>query len=251
MNIDFKNKTIFITGVGRGLGLNLLERYIAEGANVIAIDNNKHYLEKIRKKYKDKINKRIYLYNVDLNNSNKIIQFSNICQKKFLKINSFIFCASSRLKHKDVLKSWNDILNVSLKAQMLLIENLKSLIIKSRSTLVSIGSTNSSFISEQPLPYHVAKAGLNQLSKYYANTLGKYNVRVNVVEPGLVDNKMIKKKYIKSNKILIPLQKAAKYDEICDLVFYLSSDKSSQITGEIIRIDGGITTHDHAKLINK
>ena len=42
---------ILITGVGRGLGLNLLERYLSEGANIIAIDNNKHYLEKIRKKY--------------------------------------------------------------------------------------------------------------------------------------------------------------------------------------------------------
>jgi 3-oxoacyl-[acyl-carrier protein] reductase len=251
MNINFKNKNILITGVGRGLGLNLLERYLSEGANIIAIDNNKHYLEKIRKKYKDKINKKICLYNVDLNSSNKIIRFSNVFKKKFSKINSLVFCASSRSKQKDILKNWNDILNVSLKAQMLFIENLKSLIIKSRSTIVSIGSTNSSFISEQPLPYHVAKAGLNQLSKYYANTLGKYNVRVNVVEPGLVDNKMIKKKYVKSNKILIPLQKAATYDEICDLVFYLTSENSSQITGEIIRIDGGITTHDHAKLINK
>ena len=62
-------------------------------------------------------------------------------------------------------------------------------------------------LSEQPLPYHVAKAGLNQLSKYYANNLGKHSVRVNIVEPGLVDNKRIKKKFVKSNKILIPLQK--------------------------------------------
>ena len=56
MNINFNNKNILITGVGRGVGLNLLERYLNEGANIIAIDNNKHYLEKIRKKYKDKIN---------------------------------------------------------------------------------------------------------------------------------------------------------------------------------------------------
>ena len=251
MNINFNNKNILITGVGRGLGLNLLERYYSEGANIIAIDNNKSCLEKIKKKYEDKINKKIYLYNVDLNNSKNIIHFSNICKKKFSKINSFIFCASSRSKQKDILKSWDNILNISLKAQMLFIENLKSLIIRSSSTIVNIGSTNSSFISEQPLPYHVAKAGLNQLSKYYANTLGKYNVRVNIVEPGLVDNKTIKKKFVKRNKILIPLQKAATYDEICDLIFYLTSDKSSQITGEVIRVDGGITTHDHAKIMNK
>jgi 3-oxoacyl-[acyl-carrier protein] reductase len=249
MNINFDNKNILITGAGHGVGLNLLERYLNEGANIIAIDNNKNYLENIKKRYKDKINKKIYLYNVDLTNSNKIIYFSNVCKKKFSKIDSLVFCARSNLKQKDILKNWDNILNISLKAQMLFMENLKSLIIKSRSNIVNIGSTNSSFISEQPLPYHVAKAGLNQLSRYYANNLGKHNVRVNIVEPGLIDNKMIKKKYVKSNKILIPLKKPATYDEICDLILYLTSDKSSHITGEIIRIDGGITTHDHAKLI--
>jgi len=252
MDINFKNKNILITGVGRGLGFNLLEKYFNEGANIIGIDNNKDYLRKIKKKYKNNINKKIYLYNVDLANSNEIIHFSNICKKKFLKINSLIFCARAYIKENDNLKSWDYILKISLKAQMLFIEHLFSLIIKSSSTIVNIGSTNSHFISEQPLSYHVAKAGLNQLSRYYANNLGKYNVRVNVVEPGLIcDNKILIKKYIKSNKILIPLQKPATYDEICNLIFYLTSDKSSHITGEIIRIDGGITTNDHHKLINK
>ena len=142
-------------------------------------------------------------------------------------------------------------MDVSIKAPMLLVENLKSLIIKSKSSIISIGSTNSSYVSHQPLAYHVAKSGINQLTKYYANNLGKNNVRFNVVEPGLIKTKKIDKKVSNLNKILIPLKKPAEYKEICDLVFFLSSQKSSYITGEIIRVDGGVTTSDHPNLADK
>ena len=251
MNINFKNKNILITGAGNGLGFFLLERFYKEGANIIAIDNNQIYLNKLKKKYYKEINKKIFLYNLDLSNPVLIKKFSKICNKKFSKIYSFIFCAKTKLKNNKTITGWDDILNVSVKSPMLFIENLKSKIIKSQSSVINIGSTNSFYISHQPLAYHVAKSGLNQLTKYYANNLGKYNARFNVVEPGLIKSKKINKKISNINKILIPLKKPAEYNEICDLILYLSSEKSSYITGATIRIDGGITTSDHPNLVNK
>ena len=252
MNITFKNKNILITGAGNGLGFSLLNRFIKEDASVIAIDNNEKYLNALNKKYSKKINKKFFPHLVDLRNQKDIKSFSKMLSNKIKKIDSLIFCAKSNLNNKNNNESsWDEIMDVSIKAPMLLIENLKPLIIKSKSSIISIGSTNSVFVSHQPLAYHVAKSGINQLTKYYANNLGKNNVRFNVVEPGLIKTKKIDKKTFHLNKILIPLKKPAEYSEICDLVFFLSSQKSSYITGEIIRVDGGITTSDHPNLANK
>ena len=57
MNINLKNKNILITGAGNGLGLNLLNGFIKEGANIIAIDNNQKYLNILIKKYSKKTKK--------------------------------------------------------------------------------------------------------------------------------------------------------------------------------------------------
>ena len=75
---------------------------------------------------------------------------------------------------------------------------------------------------------------------------------IDIAGPGFLNLKLTNKSLISNiNKILIPLKKPAEYDEICDLILYLSSEKSSYITGATIRIDGGITTSDHPNLVNK
>lgn len=252
MDISFKNKNVLITGAGNGLGFKLLNGFLREGAKVIAIDNNKQFINIIKNKYSKIIGKKIFLHQLDLRSQTEIKNFSKILKKKIKKIDSFIFCAKSILNIKKNNEStWDEIMNVSLKAPMLFVENFKDILIKSKSSVISIGSTNSSYVSHQPLAYHVAKAGLNQLTKYYANIFGKNKIRFNVIEPGLIKTKKIKKKISKINKILIPLQKPAEYSEILDLALFLSSQKSSYITGEIIRIDGGITTSDHPNLVNR
>lgn len=252
MYINLKNNNILIIGAANGLGLNLLNEFLKEGSNVIAIDNNKNHLEILKKKYSKQLNNKLFLYSIDVRKILEIKKFANIFLKKFKKLDALIFCAKSNLnKIKNTQQYWDEIMDVSIKAPMLFIENLKPIIMKSKTSIVNIGSTNSSFISHQPLAYHVAKAGLNQLTKYYANNFGKYNVRANVVEPGLIKRKKIKKKISYLNKILIPLKNPAEFKQICDLIFFLSSEKSSYITGEIIRVDGGITTSDHPDLVSK
>jgi len=252
MHINLKNNNILIVGAANGLGLNLLDEFLKEGSNVIAIDNNKSLLKMLEKKYFKQLNNKLFLYFIDVRKILEIKKFSNTFSKKFKKLDSLIFCAKSNLdKKKNTQQCWNEIMDVSIKAPMLFIENLKLSIIKSKTSIINIGSTNSSFVSHQPLAYHVAKSGLNQLTKYYANNLGKYSVRVNVVEPGLIKTKKIKKKISNLNKILIPLGNPAEFKQVFDLIFFLSSEKSSYITGEIIRVDGGVTTSDHPNLVNK
>ena len=88
-----------------------------------------------------------------------------------------------------------------------------------------------------PAAYSASKAGLNQLTRWMASELSP-KIRVNSISPGGIartQSKSFKKKYI--NKTL--LKRMAKEEDIINLIIFLSSEKSSYITGENITIDGG------------
>ena len=122
-------------------------------------------------------------------------------------------------------------------------------------SIVNIGSTNAFFVSHQPLAYHVAKAGLIQLTRYLACEFGSDGIRVNCICPGLVDiydnNKPLTSD--PANKAItelsVPLRRAAFAEEIAEAVLFLCS--SAYITGQVLTLDGGISLNDHFHLVRK
>jgi len=94
-----------------------------------------------------------------------------------------------------------------------------------------------------PPHYGAGKAGVIQLTKYYAIYLAKNNVRVNSIAPGAFPSSMVQKnkKFVKALSQKIPLGRVGKPEELKGLVVFLSSDASSYITGQNIMVDGGWT----------
>ena len=92
--------------------------------------------------------------------------------------------------------------------------------------------------------YSSSKAAMESLSKVISSELGKFNIRINCVAPGIIDTDMLKKNHSKENlKIVtesLSLERIGKPTEIADVVLFLLSSKSSYITGQTIRIDGGM-----------
>lgn len=97
--------------------------------------------------------------------------------------------------------------------------------------------------SFNPPHYGVAKAGIIQITKYYANYLSKYNVRVNTVSPGAFPNKTVQQKegFIQELEKNIPLSRVGQPDELAGIFVYLSSKAASYTTGQNFVIDGGWT----------
>ena len=99
-------------------------------------------------------------------------------------------------------------------------------------------STFATFEPEHNFPTSgVMRAGLSAFSKLYSDQHAKYNIRMNNILPGFVDSLKTKDKFIRR----IPLKRVGKVKEISAMVSLLSSDEGSYITGQNIRIDGGIT----------
>jgi 3-oxoacyl-[acyl-carrier protein] reductase len=108
--------------------------------------------------------------------------------------------------------------------------------------IVNISSINGMRGKFAQVNYAASKGGEIALSKSLARELGKFNINVNVVAPGLVMTDMasgMPPEFLKKALDETVLGRAATPEECADLVVFLCSDKARHITGEVIKIDGG------------
>jgi len=99
-------------------------------------------------------------------------------------------------------------------------------------------STYAIFEPERSFPTSgVMRAGLSSFVKIYSDEYAKYNIRINNILPGFIESLKPKKEFLKR----IPLKRVGKVSEISAVVNLLASDSGSYITGQNIKVDGGIT----------
>lgn len=91
--------------------------------------------------------------------------------------------------------------------------------------------------------YSASKAGIIGFTKSLAKELAARNIRVNAVAPGFIDTDMtsvLKDQVKDSINAQIPLKRMGEAKEVANVVYFLSSDESSYITGQVINVDGGM-----------
>jgi NAD(P)-dependent dehydrogenase (short-subunit alcohol dehydrogenase family) len=122
-------------------------------------------------------------------------------------------------------------------------------------SIVVIGSSANRYIAgEQSVGYHVAKAGLVQLVRYYAFTFGSRGIRVNSISPGTIIKDEAKAFHARNNNVTelyeraIPLGRMGVAADVSNVVEFLCSPKASFLTGQDIVVDGGISLQWHETL---
>lgn len=241
-------KNILITGSNSGIGKAVLEVCAKNGANIIShsrkqTEQHSEYLSQIKKKYNIEI---IDIY-FDLNNFNEIQEnIKHILQSK-IQISGLVNNAGmmnygtfTMTKIETIEKLYK----VNIFAQMLITQMvLKSMIKEKNGSIVNVSSINALDITPNRIGYSTSKAALLQFGMSLAAELSEYNIRVNNVAPGYTNTNMLDSSkdsidlFIKQNNII---KRLANANEIAEAVFFLLSNKSSYITGQTIRIDGGI-----------
>lgn len=125
-------------------------------------------------------------------------------------------------------------------------------------SILFVGSIASQFIAEeQPVGYHVAKAALIGMTRYYAVMLGPRGIRVNCVSPGTVlkdeskafylQNKMLSRLY----QELTPLRRMGSADEVAAVIRFFCSADASFVTGQNLVVDGGVSVQSHESLARR
>ena len=251
-----KKKVCLITGGAGFLGKKYCEFFLKKNYLVLCVDNNKNNLKTVQS-----INsKYLFTYECDITNEEKVKKLFELIKKSFfvdVLINNAAIDAIP-FKKKDLQKfpsgkMWDDEINVSLKGSFFMIKFFgEEMNKKKRGSIINIGSDLSVIAPNQniykssygnyikPVTYSVIKHGMLGLTKYFAALYGKSNVRVNMVSPGPIINNQSKKLLSELNKI-IPMERLGDPKEILGLLYFLSSNESSYITGQNILIDGGRT----------
>lgn len=240
-----QNKNIVVTGVGKGLGYDLLKKIISYNGYVYGITRSKKDLKKF-----DKIN-NCKVFIGDVKNKNIFLKIIKQANKDKKKINGIVNNAGERqrIKFKKInQKKIKDLFDNNFFSIFQIMQIYSSYAIEKKisGSVVNIGSIVGEQGFSELTGYASTKTALIGLTKSFAVEMSKNNLRANIVNPGFVKTSYFEK--FKKNKSLykwtlsrIPQKRWGRADEVSNLICFLLSDLSTYINGTNINIDGGWT----------
>jgi 3-oxoacyl-[acyl-carrier protein] reductase len=240
--LNFKGKTVVITGGTRGIGFALTSLFEKAEANIIVTGKKAE-----SNPFKDF--NRINYHQLDLESNKSIdrfIDFINKINKIDILINNAGINKIDYLTDISI-EDWDNIHKVNLRGPFKLAKEIaKKLKIQEFGKIINIASIYGVISKSKRAAYSSTKWGLIGFTKAIALELAQYNIQVNAISPGFVDTDLTRKilgdKKIKELVSTIPLKRMAKPEEVANLALFLASDQNSYITGQNIIIDGGYTS---------
>lgn len=239
--------TVFITGSNRGLGLALVKRFANLGYDVIAHSRKKYKSFEEECKELASANKiTIHHIYFELSEKEQLINAMAELENSKMTIDVLVNNAGISVIKPLMYTEYDEIetsFKVNYFAPVMITKAVSGLMIRQgHGAIVNITSMGS--LGHQPggAIYDASKSALNQFTITCAQELAPFGIRVNGVACGPIGTEMFTSMSEKVQSKLTKytaMKRAATTDEICDAVVFLSSDKSSFITGQVIRVDGG------------
>ncbi len=240
-------KIALVTGGTRGIGKKVAEKFAKEGYNLVLnyVSDNTDINSVIDsfKEYKNEV----ILVKADVSKFNECENLVKEAIEKFGKIDVLVNNAGIT---KDGLiammkeDAFDRVIDVNLKGTFNMTRNVVPYMMKKRcGNIVNISSVVGVAGNAGQSNYAASKAGIIGFTKSLAKELAPRNIRVNAVAPGFIDTDMtsVLTDKVKDNIYSqIPLKRMGEAEEVANVVYFLSDDESSYITGQVINVDGGM-----------
>ncbi|GAB1475388.1 3-oxoacyl-[acyl-carrier-protein] reductase [Bacillota bacterium] len=241
------NKNAVITGGSRGIGRAIALEFAEKGASVALIYSGN---EEACQKTADEIlalGREAKIYKCDVSSFNEAKETIKQIISDFPHIDILVNNAGIT---KDGLmlsmdeESYDKVLDTNLKGSFNMIRHLYSHMMKQRKgRIINISSVSGMMGNPGQANYSSAKAGLIGLTKTVAKELAGRNVTCNAIAPGFISTDMTENlpEKVKDAAVeMIPLKRMGLPADVAKLAAFLASDDSAYITGEVIKIDGGL-----------
>jgi len=251
--IELTGKNIVITGGYGHLGRGIVESLVAHGGNVFVLGKDKEKFSSVF----DHAN--VSFIHCDVSKTDSIIESLDSVVRRAGTIdvlinNAFYSKGKSPIEMSD--EDWatgiDGTLNSVFRCIRAVIRHMtkqQNGVIINVSSMYGVVAPDFSVYDESPdflnpPHYGAAKAGLLQLTRYYASYLGKLNIRVNSVSPGAFPSEAVMndKIFIEKLKAKSLLGRTGKPEDLAGIFVFLASDAANYITGQNFIVDGGWTT---------
>ncbi|WP_319477195.1 3-oxoacyl-[acyl-carrier-protein] reductase [Marispirochaeta aestuarii] len=241
-----EGKKALVTGGAQGIGKEIVMKFLAEGASV-------HYCDLAEGPFKAEMDAAakgdatVTFHKANITDENEVkalIKEITADGKLDILVNNAGITRDGMVFRMS-LDQWESVLKVNLTGSFLVAREVSAFMaMKQKSgSIINMASVVGQMGNAGQTNYSASKAGLIGFTKSLAKETAKRNVRVNAVAPGFIETAMtdkltedVKADYARA----IPLGRMGSPEDIANTVLYLASDLSSYITGQVIRVDGGL-----------
>lgn len=242
-----QSRTAIVTGASRGIGKAIAHKFAAEGANVVLtyINESAHLKDLADDLEKYGVKTMFVRSNASLYKDAQ--ELMNEVHGQFGRIDILVNNAGitrDNLLLRMTEGAWDEVIETNLKSVFNTVKAVSPIMLKQHGgSIINISSIVGLDGNKGQANYAASKAGIIGLTKAVALELGSRNIRCNAIAPGFINtdmtqglNKDVVTEWISS----IPLQRIGSVEDVANCAFFLASDDSAYITGQTIRIDGGL-----------
>ena len=242
-----EKNVVFVTGGSRGIGKQVALTYAEHGYNVVInYVSDKTDVVALKKEFDEKGVESLIL-KADVSNQQEIDEIVKQAINKFGKIDVLVNNAGitkdnllMRMKEEE----FDRVMEINLKGTFLVTKAVTKYMMKQRNgSIINLSSVVGVSGNAGQCNYSASKAGIIGFTKSIAKELASRNIRANAVAPGFIETDMTN---VLSDSIKesiynqIPLKRMGTAKEVAELIYFLGSEKSSYITGQVINVDGGM-----------
>lgn len=247
MSLSLEGKTALVTGGSRGIGRAIALQLAEYGADVAitfasSVDAANEVKEEIEAKGRK--GKAIQADAVNLEKAEGVIEeITADWDKLDILVNNAGITRDNLILRMNE-EQWDQVIDTNLKSVFNYSKAVAKPMMRNRGgSIINISSVVGISGNAGQSNYAASKAGIIGFTKSYAKELASRNIRANVVAPGYITTEMtedLNEKVLDSIKEETPLNRPGDAAEVAATVVFLASDLSSYITGETIRVDGGM-----------
>jgi NAD(P)-dependent dehydrogenase (short-subunit alcohol dehydrogenase family) len=245
---EFADRCAVVTGASRGIGEAIVRQLDAGGARVALVARSVDRLDAIAAE----LTNEPLVVPADLSAPDSVEHIVHTVHDAFGRLDVLVNNAAVERNQpatKVTGEAIDETLFVNLRQAFLLCSRFARPLFATQGSIVNISSTAATGAGGTQGAYAASKGGLNTLTKNLANEWASKGVRVNGVAPGLVDTEMweptfdrlgedaVREGFVKR----VPLARWGTAEEIAEVACFLASDRASYVTGQTIRVDGGMT----------
>lgn len=244
----FEGKTAIVTGGSRGIGRACVVRLAQEGAQVAFVyQNNQQAAEALAAELQSAPGK-VRAVQADVRDWQRVHEIVDQLFEEWSKID--VLVNSAGIVQDGLLGAmtgdqWRNVIETNLGGTFNFCHAVtQPMMMARRGSIVNLSSTAAEFAARGQVNYAASKGGIDGLTRALAKELSARNIRANAVAPGMIETDMSQVvRGIAGDQIkkIIPLKRIGKPEEIASVVAFLASDEAAYLTGQVLRVDGGLS----------